>query len=351
MTERTLIEDVLVSGHPLSAVRYAEPFGNGPSVDSPDGLFGDLGFIAALAQQSGWNDLPFREVRERFRALEARYQGLRALAEHKARRGAGYTPGDAAALLVAHAGPILGGAQLDLRGLTVTDLIPAYGAQLEHALFAVPYYLPPAAGIALVGSHAPPADLIAETRLPFSSVLVLFGGPLQFGPASKWVTRSTNCKTQWEVLHNEGGTLNGVVLCADGSGQPFNLAIYLLSLGLTPDAPAAFIPGELRYGAFASVAANAASIVSWGSWNEPDLSQAVSPVMAPADVRHVVRRGAFRRRSWSGIALGAHTIDLGRTFEGRSGVTTGSTVAPHLRRGHWRRVRLGPRADWQYEGR
>ena len=341
--------------HPLGDVRSAVPFGQGPPAVSPDCLFGDLGFLADLGDQTGWTDMPMSEAHERFRRLTTRYQALKEIAEATPRRGDGYQPGDAAAVLVKHVSRNLRGTLQSIRngllGAPDQEVARMLGVELEFALFAVPYYMSIGAGRALAGSHSPPSDLLAEIRLPFPSVLVLFGGPLQFGPASKWVTSSTNGTTQWEVLHDEGGTLHGVVLCGDGTGKPFNVALYLLTLGLQPDATATFISGELRYGAFSSIAANAASIVSWGSWTEPDFSQVISPNMSPGDVRDTVRRGAFRRRSWSGAALGAHVIDLGRTFEGRTGETSGGTVAPHLRRGHWRRVRIGPRGGWHYEGR
>jgi len=245
----------------MSSLRIDIPFDQGPKTPSPDRLFGDLGFVGDVSDRTGWDKLSQAEVLQRLRACAIRADALRELVRATPSTNAGYMPGDAAAVLLSFAGPMLRGLFNDKPD---DEMVRIWGALMEYAFFAVPYYLPPQAGVVLAGSHPPDQGLLPEVRLPFPSVLLLFGAPLQFGPASGWVTSSTNGMTQWESLHNEGGALHGVVLCGDGIGVPLNLAVYLVSVGLDPDAQRAFIPGELRFGAFASVASNAASIVSWG---------------------------------------------------------------------------------------
>jgi hypothetical protein len=68
--------------------------------------------------------------------------------------------------------------------------------------------------------------------------------------------------------------------------------------------------------------------------------------------------GMLASRPPRGDAVGVHVLDLGRTSTVRHAAmepTTGTagrhSPVPHLRGGHFRRVRVGPRQEWHYEVR
>lgn len=86
-------------------------------------------------------------------------------------------------------------------------------------------------------------------------MLLIFGAPLAFGPASGWATSSTDGRTAWKTLHDDGGTLHGVVLLADAEGRPHDVALYLLGVGPEAGAARTLIAGQLRAGAFSGVVA------------------------------------------------------------------------------------------------
>jgi hypothetical protein len=75
--------------------------------------------------------------------------------------------------------------------------------------------------------------------------------------------------------------------------------------------------------------------------------------------RKAIKRGAFRRREPRGDAVGVHVLDLGRTptHTPQRGQPVQEppdqriSPIPHLRAGHFRRVRVGPRDDWHYQVR
>ncbi len=322
-----------------------------------DKLFGDLAFIADLDEFTGWSDLDLPSFRARVEKLGRRLQALAEVAHATPSRSGRYHPGDAAKVVTSHSRSLYEGLQAATSPATVRSQDPKVlgniAAQLELTARAVPFWMPPAAGAALAASHPPEAGLVERIRLPYPTVLVLFGAPLHFGPASHWQTSSTHGQRSWAVLHDEGGALHGVVLLANTESRPHDIALYLLGLGVAEDAPRTIIAGQLRQGAFSAVVRNAASIVSWGAWEAPDPSAVLDLDASPSAVRNQVRRGAYRRRAASGSALGAHVIDLGRSSVSPSVTAFPSTggMATHLRRGHWRRVRAGPRAEWHYEGR
>jgi len=322
-----------------------------------DKLFGDLAFIADLDELTGWSNLDLPAFRARVERLGRRLEALAEVAQATPSRSDRYHPGDAAKVVTTHVGSLYQGLVRSTSHGTIgsekRSVVYNIAAQLELAAHAVPFWMPPAAGVALAASYPPEAGLVDRIRLPYPAVLVLFGAPLHFGPAAHWQTSSTDGRRHWSVLHDEGGTLHGVVLLADDEGLVRDIALYLLGLGVAADATRTLVAGQLRQGAFSGVVRNAASIVSWGAWKAPDPSGILDLDESPAAVRDQVRRGAYRRRAATGAALGAHVIDLGRNAVPHDVTASPGTsaVATHLRRGHWRRVRVGPRADWHYGGR
>ena len=104
---------------------------------------------------------------------------------------------------------------------------------------------------------------------------------------------------------------------------------------------------------------NVAAAIAWGTWQPP----APAPDL-PADPRNrqfrkALKRNAIRVRERQGALLGVHVLDLGGTITQahrdpptRAGDPPGrASPIPHLRTGHFRRVRVGPRDRFHYEPR
>jgi hypothetical protein len=155
-----------------------------------------------------------------------------------------------------------------------------------------------------------------------------------------------------------------MVLLADQAGQQRDDLLWIVAANPDPTLPWPAnldrIRGVLRGWRSASTLAplvtNIAAAVAWGAWQPP-----ATPLPLPdpdsKQWHKAVRRGVFRRREPRGNAVGVHVLDLGRTptqsrQSPESGGTTGasrSSPIPHLRGGHFRRVRVGPRNDWHYD--
>lgn len=258
---------------------------------------------------------------------------------------------------------------------------------VRAASSAVPYYMTTAAAQAVLGSHAPAKDLLDELRLPFPRVLLFFANPLVFGPATGWFTPNTRREdaeyqqieeAMSDVLTAEelerrnararhlesvdgfttfGGSIGAFLLSADSEGRLRDSVVYFATAYLADNHDEstedinAYI-GSLRSGAFAPLAQNAAAVASWGAWTPPLTDELITPDLELSTIKDAINRGVFRRKEASGRFHGTHVIDVGRTNHGHTGHThTGRTVTPHLRCGHWRRARCGPRYDWHYEGR
>ncbi len=97
--------------------------------------------------------------------------------------------------------------------------------------------------------------------------------------------------------------------------------------------------------------------MAWGAWREPPQAPDI-----PADPRHralhkALTHNAVRVRERRGALVGVRVLDLGRSLArgGQAAVAHDQPPArraspvPHLRSGHFRRVRVGPRASFHYE--
>ncbi|MCX4791973.1 hypothetical protein OG369_39690 [Streptomyces sp. NBC_01221] len=87
-----------------------------------------------------------------------------------------------------------------------------------------------------------------------------------------------------------------------------------------------------------------AAALAWASWTNPQATPL--PTSRPT--------ATTARQERQGLLGGVRVLSLTRasapddTRDSAPSTAsgTGRRVAPHLRRGHWRRARIGPRADW-----
>jgi hypothetical protein len=114
------------------------------------------------------------------------------------------------------------------------------------------------------------------------------------------------------------------------------------------------IHGRLSRSTLAPLVTHLALAVQWGSWQQPPGQLELPPDPGSRAWRKAANTGRFRREERRGALVGVRVLDTERTRSaGRATATETSRASPaaHMRRGHWRRVRVGPRADWHYEGR
>jgi hypothetical protein len=158
-----------------------------------------------------------------------------------------------------------------------------------------------------------------------------------------------------------------MVLLADQAGQQRDDLLWIVAANPDPTLPWPAnldrIRGVLRgwrsAAALAPLVTNIAAAVAWGAW-QPPATPFPLPDPDSKQWRKAIKRGVFRRREPRGDAVGVHVLDLGRTPthtrqtpepDGETTTASRSSPIPHLRGGHFRRVRVGPRNDWHYQVR
>lgn len=291
---------------------------------------------------------------------------LRALAAYGALREAEVVLDPRAAALV---GPSAERSRSALRGhLSYARLL--YQAQ--------PFFLPAATAVGLMASHPPDDAGLAELRLPFQSVAVYFGADINAGDDTLiWPpdARSKLAEAQASLpsdaglgpehgqtiitnLARLGSYTSGVVLFSGPDGGLTDEMLWLLATDPDPDNAGAsldrlraLLPAYRSRATMAPLVANIAAAVAWASW------RAASPLDLPArdsqQWRKAVRTSQFRKLEPRGATAGVRVLDVTARSAARptSTAATGGSPATHRRRGHWHRVRVGPRDSWRHEWR
>ncbi len=250
---------------------------------------------------------------------------------------------------------------------------PLKALDLVELTSAVPYFIPTTAALGVLASRPPDQQLQHELRLPFRGVFVLFGSDLELDPSvHRWPAdypyrQLPHHSITYQVI-DRGGYVSGMVLLADERGRLRDDLLWIVAANpdpaLPPPANLDRIRGVVRgwrsAADLASLVTNIAAAVAWGAWQP-----STTPLPLPDDPtskqwHKAVRRGVFPRREPRGDAVGVHVLDLARTAAHRhevpnsrqSGRDSGrNSPVPHLRGGHFRRVRIGPRDDWHYQVR
>ncbi len=291
-----------------------------------------------------------------------------------------FVPGDVAAIRVGAGKPILiRGWQTDTGGgmhrfmFELRDLRqhPMKTLDLVDLTCAVPYFIPTTAAIGVLASHPPDQDLLRRLRLPFDRVRVVFGADLELDPRThRWPSdyphRQLPRHSIARQVIDRGGFVSGMVLLADQAGRLRDDLLWIVAANPDPTLPWPAnldrVRGVLRGWRSASTLAplvtNIAAAVAWGAW-QPPAAPLPLPDPESRQWRKAVKRGVFRRREPPGDAVGVHVLDLGRTptqtrhipDPGETTTASRNSPIPHLRGGHFRRVRVGPRNDWNYDVR
>lgn len=304
-------------------------------------------------------------------------------------------PGDAIALRALTLGAVLGqnalaasadglreeGLGLDTRSYASRTL-RAVIAGLGHVTAdAVPFYIPTATCAGVADSTPPQDDALDDIRLPFRTCLLALGAPLHLQPRSGlWhpqIARTLElapsglpvdeacaaAETRGQGLainlasppppvpvvhaaYARGAFVDGLVLLADEDGRLADELIWLLRIPGTSRTTMtrAALPGWRSVSTLSDTITNLAAALAWASWTTPETTPlpANRPTATNARQERQGLLGGVRVLSLTRASTPDDTKASARSED--SG--TGRRVSPHLRRGHWRRARVGPRADW-----
>ena len=252
---------------------------------------------------------------------------------------------------------------------------------------AVPYFLAADDAVALLHASPPDAGLIDAARMPFPAMLVCFGADLELPPTllATGTSHARESRARRDHLErigaagpsfgdrgpdlesqmaDRGGFLTGLVLLADADGRLRNEAGFVVAAAEDPQLPEPLCHDRIRGVVFGCptearagfVVHNVAAALAWAVWDRPEATFELPDHDHP-DFSRVVNTGRFRRQEPRGALAGVRVFDLDRTTRAavpRDGVSDAPARRPpgrHWRAAHWRRVRVGPRDDWHYEGR
>jgi hypothetical protein len=295
------------------------------------------------------------------------------------REPARLVPGDVLALSSLHATSLMVGpptANPKDRAVYVEN-----SALARTVLEARSYWLPAAAIEAVLMTEHLPDDLVAEIRLPVRSCLVWFAQPVLIPGAGSVpdVTAQLESIRTLEATAPvaERGieraplegfealvciarrplecTVEGVLLVADDDGRLGDGVAWLVRV--PDDDPSvnggrAVLFARRAWSQWRSILDVLAAIVCWGDWTLPEQLPAFDALDATRSGRRELQKGRTRRLEEAGGLAGVVILDAHR--RARSGGDAGGTHASpitHVRRGHFRRVPIGPRDDGRREVR
>lgn len=153
-----------------------------------------------------------------------------------------------------------------------------------------------------------------------------------------------------DLIRHHGAHVEGMLLLGDQLGRPADLFAWCLTIpGAYGSTLGRFVIPALRSKTqYRDVVDNLTAVVAWAQWHEPDQSTSLPVGMTPAEVEDLLLSQDFQRNA-KRAGPGIRVIDVGTTHRARSSTQDdggrdgghGTPVAPHIRRGHWRRQRFG----------
>lgn len=277
-------------------------------------------------------------------------------------------PGDVSAIrllstfaMVPNARTRIGDAKMiDAKAWANTPEAFGYAQTAVNLYEAVPYWMDLDTAIGIGSSRPPDPEILNELRLPFDAVAVFFNRPMHVEVDEGDLPRLAGDWSQ----HTKHGIvpLLGVVVHARPGGV--GLHDYCLFIGAllndggppTPSSGVALLPGDLSRATLQPLVANLAAAVGYGRWREPgEMPEAIIEAGdSPEGLAKAFKKGAVRSRAEPrGALTRVWVLDsnaMTQPSRPPQGGTHASPVA-HMRRGHWRRTRVGPRDEWWYETR
>ena len=155
-----------------------------------------------------------------------------------------------------------------------------------------------------------------------------------------------------EMLSELGGHIEGILLLADSLGRPEDRFAWCVTIpGAYGSTLGRFVVPALRSATeYRDVVDNLTAVVAWAQWHEPDQSTDVPLEVSEKDLEDYISSPDFQRNA-KRTGAGIRVVDVRSTYRGagsrpsrESGVSD-VNVTPHIRKGHWRRQRFGPRLE------
>lgn len=228
------------------------------------------------------------------------------------------------------------------------------------------YWLPPGQTISYLASQPLIDEDRDDIRLPAAHTMIVPAEPLRLDPrgdeppdevyrqimaASLKVERAASNR-QWRVgelpvgrslsleslLVHLGASIEAVVLEADRAGRPTKRIVWCLAVP-TPTGRAVLarvaVPAWQDRSVWTDALDQLAAVAAWGDWVHPPLD---------SQLRSIAKGSQKSPPHPASAAL--VVLDAGRTeSHPNSAVGSGRTLAPHTRRGHWRRQHHGPGSE------
>jgi hypothetical protein len=291
---------------------------------------------------------------------------------------------------------------------SIASMAPDLMAAAAMVAHAVPFYLPANIAVGIADSQPPDPQMLAELRLPYDLCLITLGAPLLIEPRSvSWHFDATTALARFtdaeirEAAHRHpaapaavlaahrptpaipamwalGILIDGVVVHANPAGGIHDEVVWLVRVPHPDDATRTLgrtaVLGRLSRSLLTDITHNLATALAASSWHTPTGDP--TSVDLPSDptsseFRRRTRRGGFGAAERSGAAGRVRILDLhpadplpgepvppappdfadDETAAPADPATDARHRATHLRRGHWRRTRTGPRGDWTYAPR
>jgi len=249
---------------------------------------------------------------------------------------------------------------------------PVVSLMLVDLYRAVPYFVPTTAAMAVLASRPPHSGLQTALRLPFERTLVLFGADLELDPASyPWPQGLSKQELdRFELvgeLMGRGGHLSGLVLLADDDGYLRDDVVWVVAANPDPRAswPASLdrvrglVRGFRSAATLGPLVTNVAAAVSWAIWRDPPSTPDLPANPTSRQLRKALKRNSVRTRERQGALAGVRVLDLARNAARARTAPADpdgprshrASPVPHLRSGHFRNVRVGPRDGFHHEPR
>lgn len=179
------------------------------------------------------------------------------------------------------------------------------------------------------GSHRPLVDaafsLLRRLRRP---------------PVGHW---RDGLPTAGDILDISGARVEGLLLLGDSLGRPSDLFGWCLAIPGGPNSVLGrvVVPASRERTAYRDLVDNLTAVAAWADWHEPDTETSVPPGATLATAMELMDTPVFARDAERHGAE-VRVLNVRTTTKSESvAAGTGREVAPHVRRGHWRRQRFG----------
>ena len=238
---------------------------------------------------------------------------------------------------------------------------------------AVPFWLPPGHTMNYVDSEPLSGDDRTEIRLPYAQVFLALADPMRLDPVAEpsaefdeswaWMAHTvsdilgrgqkrnlatmlsagtrgftTNRIDVCELLEQRGARIEGVVLLADAAGRLDDEFAWCITVPAKSGGVLGrwTLPASLARTEFRDQVINLAAVAAWGDWHSPDADEKGDQDRAA---------GASNDEPRADGASAVRVLNVKATTRSESGTATGAgtRLSPHIRRGHWRRQRYGPK--------